>query len=365
MRRYRFTSPVLVASFIVSILMFMGRPVWAKGGAAAIEKPVVLVIGVGTDPESRAREQRFVTNLALDIDGFDVQLVSPPTGEFASLSLDRQIEHLKPMMSQSHAVAAMWLTAVSKEMLLLQVVVLDTGRALVRLFEGKQTRDAEEHLALTASELLGTAYMFDAPSLEKMPEIHQLVTETREHARVSAEKKPIWRVYLKGIVRNGVVGGTGPRLNIGGALGAEREILDWFALRFGMSAAYGPFGDVDELGLKGYDVSAEISGYWFLRFKRIQFGPVLRFRGGPTNTIVERTDIDGADNTRTDYSAWSFNGALGVDFSIALSKSFALSMAIGLEATPLQIEIQRLSDKSPIFANSLMNIWGSLGFLVL
>ena len=97
--------------------------------------PVVLVVQVGQSQADVAREARFVTDLGLNIDGFSIQEIPAPAEAFVEMPLSRQIALVKPLMNRWRAVAAMWLHAVSEEILLLQVVVLDTGRALVRLFE--------------------------------------------------------------------------------------------------------------------------------------------------------------------------------------------------------------------------------------
>ena len=59
------------------------------------------------------------------------------------------------------AAAAMWLNATS-DYLLLQVVVLNVGRTLVRLFKQKRAPGAENELAVTAAGLLDATYAFDS-----------------------------------------------------------------------------------------------------------------------------------------------------------------------------------------------------------
>jgi hypothetical protein len=64
-------------------------------------------------------------------------------------------------------------------------VVLDTGRALVRLFEHSLIEGSEEALAATAAELLGTAYLFEPDKTEGSRPIEALVETTREQAGIT------------------------------------------------------------------------------------------------------------------------------------------------------------------------------------
>lgn len=329
--------------------------------AAEDRKPTVLVVTVGKTDEARARETRFVTNLRLNIEGFAIRETLPASVDFNELSLNRQIELLKPVMERDDAAAAMWLSESAGDRLLLQVVVLDTGRALVRLFEEDLGGGSEQSLALTAGELLGTAYMFEPKAAKKRPQIEQLVEKTRIKAQVPPAARPsgLWKLVLLGHGALGVVGGAGPNVYAGGSIGGERGFVDRWFLGLGMGAAAGPLGDGKGFSLSGYEIAAELTGYLGMPIGKVRIGPFLQVRAGSTGIFVSTVGYD-----REDYAFLCLYGRLGLDLRITFSPVVTLKIAAGVEASPIQNEIHRESNDQIIQQNSLLRVWGGLGLVL-
>ena len=328
---------------------------------AQAHRPVVLVVNVGKTDAARERERRFVADLQLNIEGFTVRQTDPSGPDFSNLSINRQIELLKPLMRREYAVAAMWLTESAGDTLMLQVVVLDTGRALVRLFEEDLGGGSEGSLALTAGELLGTAYMFEPEKAAPSPAIEKLVAETRKQAQVPlpASRLAAWKLVLIGHGAAGVLRGSGPDAHAGGSIWAERAFADRWLLGIGMGATAGPLGDRDGYSLSGYEIAAELTATLSFPFRRVRFGPYLQIRAGSGSILVSSPDVE-----REDYAFLCLFGQLGLDLRIVISEKVSLKLAAAVEASPVQTEIRRASNDEIIQENSLLRVWGGLGLVL-
>ncbi len=325
--------------------------------------PTVLVVNVGKTEDARLREDRFAVNLKLNIDGFNIHRVSLAGEDFGNMSLNRQIEQLKPIMSRHNAVAAMWLTESSDNVLLLQVVVLDTGRALVRLFEEDLSGSSEESLALTAGELLGTAYMFEPPEKPKPEPIKKLVDEVKKQVAVSPSEKEtlqsLWKLIVEGHYIYGAVLGKGPNMYAGGAVFAERLVGNIWFLGIGLSAAAGPLGESEKFSFSGYEMGALFNTYIGGRINKIRLGPSLQVRAGSQSVMVSSKEYE-----RSDYSFWNLVFRLGLDLRIPLNSKVSLKIAGGMEAAALQSEVQKLSDNEPLYENPIIRAWAGLGLVL-
>ena len=332
-------------------------PAWALA-----YRPVVVVVKVGKTETARERERRFMADLQLNIEGFSVRMAEQPSGpDFSELSINRQIELLKPLMRRENAAAAMWLTESAGDTLMLQVVVLDTGRALVRLFEEDLGGGSEGNLALTAGELLGTAYMFDPEKTSPSPALDQLVAETRKQAQVPepASKLADWKVVLIGHGAAGILKGSGPDAHAGGSVWAERAFADRLLLGIGMGASAGPLGERAGYTLSGYEIAAELTGTVSFPFHRVRFGPYLQLRAGTGSILISAPNVE-----REDYSFLCLFGQFGLDLRIVLGEKVSLKIAAAVEASPVQTEIRRVSNDEIIQENAVLRAWGGLGLVL-
>jgi hypothetical protein len=203
--------------------------------------------------------------------------------------------------------------------------------------------------------------MFEPQSSPKPPEIAKLVEETRQQARVPAPVRPpgLWKLVLLAHGAAGIVTGKGPNVYAGGSFTAERVLVDRWFLGAGMGASAGPFGSGDEFSLTGYEVAAHVAGYLGVPIRKVRIGPFIQFRAGTGTIMVSSPGVE-----REDYSFLSLFGLIGLDLRITLTQRAALKITVGVEASPLQTEIRRVSNDEIIQENSLLRAWGGLGFVL-
>jgi hypothetical protein len=350
--------------FSFAILFFRAQDGRAQNGGAdpaAVSKnaPVVLLIRVGENLAAQEMESRFATDLGLYIDGFSIQESQSPAAAFVDASLSRQIALIKPMMVEKNAVAAMWLNQVSTEVLLLQVVVLDTGRALVRLFEHSLKEGSEEELAVTAAELLGTAYLFEHEKSIKSTPIRKLVETTRRQAGVQASLPSKWRLFVAAFGLSGFADSVGPMLSIGGSLGFDRTLPKEFFFAAELRGLAGPFGREGDSTFGGFEIHANVEVFFGPTLKKVRFGPTVTLFGGPSNVSVERQGFP-----RGDFAQWIFSGGVGLQLRVPVLKKCSIKIASGISATPTRMEIRLRSTDETIYRRGILSGWLSLGVLL-
>ncbi|MFT3712345.1 MAG: hypothetical protein QM817_32260 [Archangium sp.] len=147
--------------------------------------PTVVMIRVGSPADVERREKKFYEELTVALDGFMVMGVPAPRADFSSLSLATQIAEVLPEARANDALAVVWMSFPLPKQVLVHLVALGSGRAFVRTIETDRSSSAEVNLALVARELLGTAYLFDAP--QTLPvEVKKVVSTVREQIAPSA-----------------------------------------------------------------------------------------------------------------------------------------------------------------------------------
>jgi hypothetical protein len=173
-------------------------------------------------------EGRLASDLGLVLDGFATFSVEAPTPEFWHVGLAGQISMLTPLVTQYGSAAVGWLSPGPANAYLLHLVVIQSGRTLVRTFEARRAATMNT-LALAVRELLGTAYLFDEPPPEiasamapVVGQVRQQVAQSTEQAMAPPERR--WRVLAASSVAGGGTGHEGPRLLAGGSIGGEGQI---------------------------------------------------------------------------------------------------------------------------------------------
>ena len=325
-------------------------------GETPPEKPVVLLVNIGDSSFEKEIERRFVTDLGLYIEDFSVEQLDAPTSDFVGSPLSRQIELIKPIMKGRDAVAVMWLHPVSKDVLLLQVVVLDTGRALVRLFEHSLSKEgSQEALALTAAELLGTAYLFDTEPKKRSASIRKLVEKTRDKA-VSPDKK--WGFSLSAATTNDIIETIGPTIRTGGLLGVERILPPCLTLGLALGGRTGPLGRDRNAVTSGYELLGAVHLFIGPHLDRVQLGPILTLQAGPGNTRIQE-----AGHPKADFSYWHVRGELGVEFRAHVSKRMALRFNAGIGVNARRLKVKLASSDRTIQQAGLLTFSGAIGLI--
>jgi hypothetical protein len=263
-------------------------------------------------------------------------------------------------------VAATWLTEASPDLLLLHLVVVSTGRALVRLVETRAQPGFEADLALAARELLGTAFLFDRPPQPATDPVGRVVESVREQAApppaTAAERltRPDWALVAEFRLEGGLVGHEGPTLLPGGALTLERRLVAGLGGRLSACVAGGPLGpprsdeQISELVVQpGLGL-----GYLF-DLGRVSLGPALEIQ---TMLSKVTTKIEGG--SREEFRTWRIRGAAILDLRVSLAQRLALQVAAGVAATPLQDVYRREITEKVMLASPYLNWVGRLGLVV-
>jgi hypothetical protein len=334
------------------------------------------MLQTAADPEAAVREDRFVDELSMVLDGVSIQVERPADPEFAEHALGDQIAHVRTLIDKHGAVAATWLTEASPDMLLLHLVVVSTGRALVRLVETRPRPGFETDLALAARELLGTAFLFDrAPGPAQGDPIATVVESVRQEAAPPAPApvvqvgptqpeshppEPSWAVAAELRFEGGIVDARGPRLYPGGALALDRRMFEGLHGRLSAMAYGGPLGSRrdDEEILEWAIQPGMALGYLFdLGWSSL--GPWVEAQALLSNVT---TQVDGGE--RQEFRSWRIRLGVILDLRIEVSGRVDLLMAAGLIATPQRDVYRReLSDKV-MLASSYLSWEGRMGIVI-
>jgi hypothetical protein len=200
----------------------------AAPSVKATMPPTVVMIRVGAPADVERREKKFYEELTVALDGFMVMGVPAPRADFSSLSLATQIAEVLPEARANAALAVVWMSFPLPKQVLVHLVALGSGRAFVRTIETDRSSSAEVNLALVARELLGTAYLFDAP--QSLPvEVKKVVSTVREQIAPSAPvvvappppPEPVRRfeLWARGSMEYPLFGGVGAAPVARGGLG--------------------------------------------------------------------------------------------------------------------------------------------------
>lgn len=343
--------------FAIFVLFVCNPASGAEGSSKRGVKPVVLVIRIGNTSFEEEIETRFVTDLGLYIEDFDIEEEPAPSGVFINRPLNQQIQLIKPIMKRRHAVAAMWLDVVSQDVLLLQVMVLDTDRALVRLFEHSLSQEGSpKALALSASELLGTAYLLDTKEKTHSVPIEKFIDKSKKKA-LDTNKK--WGYTFDSITSNDIISTLGPTIRTGGALGVERNLLPYLALAPSLGGRTGPLGLDRGDVVSGYELFVALRLFVGPHLGRVRLGPSLSIQTGIGNTRIKKPHY-----FKTDYAHWHLSGELAGELRIKLSTRITLRLAGGASINAHRLEIKQASTDEMLQKSGLLTFSGTIGLIV-
>ncbi len=340
------------------------RGALAEGEAGRPARPVVLLITTGDTAADRERERRFAAELALNTETLAVDQV-PGTEGFLAMSLDRQLGHVEPLIARRGAVAALWLNA-TEENLLLQVVVSDVGRSLVRLFRHELAPDAEVALAVTAAGLLETTYAFasedGAPGSDDVPHDHPsraavapTVNEPPDAAPDPKTASPSpWHLLVSLLQGGPVTGHQGPGLDTGGAITAERELSAPLRVSVGAGGSFGPYGESSSPIRRGWRIWGE-AGLAALFGGGVRGGPMISVDGSVNGTVVED-----APAPRRTLTFWNLRGRAGGELRVTVLEKRWVSFSAGLAAQP-RVIIRRKADGEVLGKTAVAGWWLRVG----
>lgn len=340
--------PIGILLFLL-IYMASLNPSWSDTGA---KRAVVLVIDLAQSDLERSDEAALMDSLKLNLDNFTVQKVRVNSPRFAELSVNRQLEHIKAALARYNGFGAVWLTSLGGE-LALQLVVLDTGRTVVRVFEEQRTDRAASKLGRTVSEILESAYLLEIqkadPGLLETPP-----GQTQEDRDMQMDRDngapDLLSFFVSGVGEGGILASFGPSIAVGGALGLILNASDAFGFKVGLGSSFGPMGEMADLELRGWSVWGEMG--LLLRFpiaSAVTLGPFVGIRGGMRTLGIKERGY-----ARKEYRSARWAGDLGLHLGIPLGEPVVLGVSLGLTATPNVAEITRLSTGEKIVKTAAM-----------
>jgi len=288
-----------------------------------------LIVMIRTDgPSSFVKTQaRLHEELTLLLDSFIVLNTPISVPDFPRKPLADQLAAVLPVAKSNDAAAVVWLSEPFPGQLMLHLVAQGTGRTLVRTLEFDKKSRNESALALMMRELLGTAFLYEAPATVP-PQLRAVVKQTRATMSNAADVAPPpivdtpiappapmppprpkrLRVMALGLVDSGVVDHVGGATRYGGSLTA----LWKYDERMGLGLDVGLTGHraVPDLNTAVSSVSLPLLAVATRSYALGDFGFWPRVGLGPELTwTTSRQAVPGQLTTLTGA------GLLGVDVS--------------------------------------------------
>ncbi len=326
--------------FLLIICVLGGRLPSVKAEEA---RPVLIVLMLGEDEASHQRNQRFVTELKLALDGFTIKRIETGVDDFPSLLLPERIEHIRPFVEEFDAVATTWIEDTADKAVLLNLVALSTGRALVRIVETESGPGAETALALAAQELLGEAYLFSPRHEEEA--VERVVTQVKHEvieARTQDEGLRVGGVpFFQS--RSGLYGHKGPSLMLSGGIGAELWPTENLFFRLCIEFSALPRERPADGIVTGWGFAPSFSAGYDWALTRILIGPVI---GVAATYSLFDMYLGGGDNQT--FTWWNFRGTVGLDARIVIAERFHILLSPGIGFFPLRKNYTRLSNNDVI-----------------
>lgn len=347
---------VLVSMLAAAPSAFAQQAVGARPGSPARDNSALVVLLVAADARGKAREQRFITEIRLALEGIEVLGVDPGMPEFAQKPLAAQIVTVRELLDRHHGVAATWLNTVSTDLILLHMVVLSSGQALVRLVESDPNRRGVEiDLAVASRELLGTAFLFKKPPTENQGLSH-IVSTVR--ARAAPPRPSDWSVLVLAFAGGGIAGYEGPSLFAGGSLSVERQLGGGFAGRLLLDGAGGPLDRAMARQIKGLTLAPGVGCAHLWDLGPVRVGPVAELRTTWTNLWVQATDT-----STQGVSHWSARFDLGAQVRWAVTENVFVVGGATVGATPWTRRLRLLSTGETVMATPYLTWQSSMGVL--
>lgn len=313
----------------------------------------LLVLATG----ATAMEADYVAELRIALEGVEVRAVEPGNTGFGGSPLPAQLEVVRGLLEGERGLAATWLSPVSSELVLVHMVVLTSGRVLVRMIEGNPTRPGfATDLAMASRELLGTAFLFaeDPPDVT----VERMVDEVRQRVSPPPDE-PGWALVLRARAGGGLAGFEGPSVLVGGELGVERRLVEGLGVRLWIDARGGPMDAGDPARtVRIVFVSPGLgAAYLFDAVPGLlRIGPTLDLRATWSTLEVASTP-----ETAQTFSQWSVRADLGLELRVALGDRVELLASASAGTSPLRRVLTLRSSGQTLIATPFLAWDASVG----
>jgi hypothetical protein len=321
--------PVVIALTLAAPKVSIGPP-----------PPLIVMIRTDGPPAFIKTQSRLHEELTLLLDSFIVLNTPISVPDFPRKPLADQLAAVLPVAKSNDAAAVVWLSEPVPGQLMLHLVAQGTGRTLVRTLEFDRKSRNESALAVMMRELLGTAFLYEAPATVP-PQLRALIKQTRATMSNAADVAPTplvetpiappappappvpkrLRLIVLAVVDSGIVDHVGGATRYGGGLGAW-----WKFPAFALGLEVGLTGHravpstsvgVSSLSLPVFAVvSRPVSALGASIWPRLGLGPEVSWTSSRQSTPATLATTTGS-------------GLLGVDVGLG---THSFSVIIRLEA---------------------------------
>ena len=319
----------------------------APASVPAVQPPAVVLLEVASEPRAALRESRLCDELRLALDGFTVRALAPDDPSFLAEPLFEQIGAVGALASREKAIAVTWLSSPSEHQVFLYLVVVRTGRTMVRSIPATDEPRMEANLALATRELLGEAYLFAPEQARAEPAVTKLVATVRDQVSVprAAAAPGLWQVSAGFLVAQGLSGYQGPARQIGGSLRLERRVGERLRPALVLCAAIGPDAPGEGGSVDGWEIAPGVGAFYGWRLGGFTLGPEVSLQAG-----YLRLHATGQAAADLWTSTWKIREVVGLEVRRQLSRAVALWLSSGVGFTQVQDRVQRRSDGATLLA---------------
>lgn len=338
----------------------------------SIGPPPPLIVMIRTDgPKDFIKTQsRLHEELTLLLDTFIVLNTPISVPDFPRKPLADQLAAVLPVAKANDAAAVVWLSEPIPGQLMLHLVAQGTGRTLVRTLEFDKKSRNESALALMMRELLGTAFLYEAPATVP-PQLRAVIKQTRATMSGAAEVAPMMvetpiappapmpppppkrlRLMAMGLVDSGVVDHLGGSTRYGASLTALWKFnrlgvgLDWGVT--GHQAVPDPNTAVSSVSMPLLAVATRSYGLGdFAFWPRVGLGPELTWTTSSQAVEGQLTTLTGA-------------GLLGVDVS-AGTRAFSIAFRVDLVGRLGRAQLSELPGQQVLWRQPALSLHAGIG----
>jgi hypothetical protein len=338
----------------------------------SVGPPPPLIMMIRTDGPSAfmKTQSRLHEELTLLLDSFIVLNTPISVPDFPRKPLADQLAAVLPVAKANDAAAVVWLSEPLPGQLMLHLVAQGTGRTLVRTLEFDKKSRNESALALMMRELLGTAFLYDAPATVPA-ELRAIIKQTRATMPVAAEVTPTMvetplappvpmpppppkrlRLMAMGLIDSGVVDHLGGSTRYGGSLTAL-----WKFDRLGVGLDWSVCGHraVPSPNIGVSSVSMPILALATSRFALGDFTVWPRLGLGP-----EVTWTTSSQSIEGQLTTLSGSGLLGLDVG-AGTGAFSIVFRLDLLGRPGRSQLIELPGQQVLWRQPAVSIHAGIG----
>lgn len=332
----------VAALLIAGVLLFCSPPGYADA-REPIEHPGLMVLfDANTDEDG---EPKFVTEVALAIDQYEVIPVRLEDGNFRSRPFESQRETLRALAREHRAGYSIWVVFAPSGSATLFMCTLLPQRTFLWTVDVPSGPDVEKDLAAAARELL---------------EEINLTISLPPASRPAKTEQPVFHsffdIMLSARGTFGIVGQEGPSVLPGVGIGLKWWSTRSLYLKMEMALDFGPYEKTD-IAISGITVAPGLGIGYSKKWVPVSVGPLFEFQESWTRLKMTAPDVKPQV-----YDWWHFRVAAGLSLGIAIKKStIAVDATVGL--SPVRDTIRRQSDSAVRLVTPLVDFRVALCFL--